>query len=90
MAFIETIKKYKINLLKTANILSFGDSIIELEASLKLKDIFADGYIKTIKFKENPQPMELIKELKIIISQFDTILSNMRNLSIKVAKKKNE
>ena len=90
LAFIETIKKYKINLLKTANILSFGDSIIELEASLKLKDIFADGYIKTIKFKENPQPMELIKELKIIISQFDTILSNMRNLSIKVAKKKNE
>ena len=90
IAFIETIKENNINLLKTANIVSFGDSIIELEASHKLKDIFANGYIKTIKFKESPQPMELIKELKIISSQFDIILSNVRNLSIKVAKKKNE
>ena len=89
-AFIETMKENKINLLKTANLISFGDSIIELEASHKLKDIFADGYIKTIKFKENPQPMELIKELKIINTQFDIILSNNRNLSIKVAKKKND
>ena len=29
-AFIETMKKNKINFLKTANIISFGDSIIEL------------------------------------------------------------
>ena len=89
-AFIETMKSSNINFCKTANIISFGDSIIELEASHKLKEIFADGYIKTIKFKESPQPMELIKELKIITSQFDTITSNMRNLSVKVAKKKNE
>ena len=89
-AFIDTMEKSNINFLKTANIISFGDSIIELEASHKLKEIFADGYIKTIKFKENPQPLELIKELKIILQQFDVILSNVRNLSIKVAKKKNE
>ena len=89
-AFIETMKTSNINFYKTANIISFGDSIIELEASHKLKEMFADGYIKTIKFKESPQPMELIKELKIITSQFNTITSNMRNLSVKVAKKKNE
>ena len=89
-AFIETMKTSNINFYKTANIISFGDSIIELEASHKLKEMFADGYIKTIKFKDSPQPMELIKELKIITSQFDTITSNMRNLSVKVAKKKNE
>ena len=46
--------------------------------------------LKRLNFKESPQPVELIKELKIIISQFDVILSNTRNLSIKVAKKKNE
>ena len=90
IAFFETMKMSDINFLKTANIISFGDSIIELEASHNLKETFADGYIKTIKFKEGPQPMELIKELKIIISQFDVIMSNMRNLSVKVAKKKNE
>ena len=90
MAFIDTIINSNIDLKKTANILCFGDSIIELEATHKLKEIFSDAYIKTIKFKESPQPVELIKELKIILSQFDVILSNIRNLSIKVAKKKNE
>ena len=89
-AFIDTVINCNIDLRKTANILCFGDSIIELEASHKLKEIFADAYIKTIKFKESPQPIELIKELKIILSQFDVILSNTRNLSIRVAKKKNE
>ena len=89
-AFIDTILNSGIDLRKSANILCFGDSIIELEASHKLKEIFADAYIKTIKFKEAPQPLELIKELKIILNQFDVILSNVRSLSIKVAKKKNE
>lgn len=89
-AFIDTVINCNIDLRKTANILCFGDSIIELEASHKLKEIFADAYIKTIKFKETPQPVELIKELKIILSQFDVILSNTRNLSIRVAKKKTE
>ena len=89
-AFIDTIINCNIDMRKTANILCFGDSIIELEATHKLKEIFQDAYIKTIKFKESPQPVELIKELKIILSQFDAILSNTRNLSIKVAKKKTE
>ena len=89
-AFIDTIINCNFDMRKTANILCFGDSIIELEATHRLKEIFQDAYIKTIKFKESPQPVELIKELKIILSQFDAILSNTRNLSIKVAKKKNE
>ena len=89
-AFIDTIIKMDIDRKKTANILCFGDSIIELEATHNLKEMFVDAYIKTIKFKESPQPIELIKELKIILSQFDVILSNIRNLSIKVAKKKSE
>ena len=89
-AFIDTVINCGIDLNKTANIICFGDSIIELEASHNLKEIFSNGYIKTIKLKENPHPTDLIKELKIIISQFDDILSNIRNLSIKVVKKKNE
>jgi hypothetical protein len=89
-AFIDTVINSGIDLNKTANIICFGDSIIELEASHNLKEIFSNGYIKTIKLKENPQPSDLIKELKIISAQFDDILSNIRNLSIKVVKKKNE
>ena len=72
------------------NIICFGDSNIEIEASYYLKDSFANAYLKTIKFKENPSHTELEKEIKIIISQLDLILSNIKNLSIKVIRKKND
>jgi len=72
------------------NILCFGDSIIEMEASYNIKEYFSNAYLKTIKFKESPSQIELEKELKIIIAQLDSILTNFKNLSIKVTRKKNE
>ena len=72
------------------NILCFGDSIIEMEASYNIKEYFSNAYLKTIKFKESPTHFELEKELRIISAQLDSILSNIKNLSIKVTKKKIE
>ena len=72
------------------NILCFGDSIIEMEASYNIKEYFSNAYLKTIKFKESPTQIELEKELKIIIAQLDSILTNFKNLSIKVTRKKTE
>ena len=73
------------------NIICFGDSIIEMEASYNLKEYFPDAYLKTIKFKESPSHNELEKELKIISSQLDSIINNYnKNLSVKVIRKKNE
>ena len=88
--FILAVKECNINTDLLTNIFCFGDNIMEIEASHRLKQIFSNGYVKTVKFKECPQPAELIKEIKIILSQFDIILSNIRNLSVKVAKKKFE
>ena len=73
------------------NIICFGDSIIEMEASYNVKEHFPDAYLKTIKFKESPTHNELEKELKIISSQLDSIINNYnKNLSVKVTRKKNE
>ena len=72
------------------NIIFFGDSIIEMDSSYNVKECFSNAYLKTIKFKENPSHTELEKELKIIFSQLDSILTNFKNLSIKVTRKKNE
>ena len=72
------------------NIIVLGDSIIEMEASYNIKDFFSNAYLKTIKFKESPSHIELEKELKIIFAQLDSILTNFKNLSIKVTRKKNE
>ena len=73
------------------NIICFGDSYIEMEASYNLKEYFPDAYLKTIKFKESPTHNELEKELKIISTQLDSIMNcNNKNLSVKVTRKKNE
>ena len=89
-AFKYAINSIKINKNIPTNIICFGDSIIEIEASYNIKEYFPNAYLKTIKFKENPTHTELEKELKIISGQIDSILTNIKNLSIKVTRKKND
>ena len=72
------------------NIFCFGDSIIELEASLNIKECFSNAYLKTFKLKESPTYLELEKELKLIFFQLDSLITNYKNISMKVARKKNE
>ena len=89
-AFKHAIDSIKIEKDIPTNIICFGDSIIEMEASYNIKEYFNNAYLKTIKFKESPTPTELEKELKIITTQLDSIITNFKNLSIKVTRKKNE
>ena len=89
-AFKHAIDSIKIKRDIPTNIICFGDSIIEMEASYNIKEYFNNAYLKTIKFKESPTPTELEKELKIITTQLDSIITNFKNLSIKVTRKKNE
>ena len=89
-AFKHAIDSIKIKRDIPTNIICFGDSIIEMEASYNIKEYFNNAYLKTIKFKESPTPTELEKELKIITTQLDSIITNFKNLSIKETRKKNE
>ena len=89
-AFKYAIEKYNINTKLISNIISFGDSIIDLEAIENLQYSFSNAYIKIIKFKENPHPVELEKQIWIIISQLDLILNKVKNFTVKVSKKKVE
>ena len=89
-AFKYALDTIQINKNIPTNLIFFGDSIIEMESSYNVKECFSNAYLKTIKFKENPSHTELEKELKIIFTQLDSILTNFKNLSIKVTRKKNE
>ena len=89
-AFKYVIEKYNINTKLISNIISFGDSIIDLEAIENLKYSFSKACIKIIKFKENPHPVELEKQIWIVISQLDLILNKAKNFTVKVSKKKVE
>ncbi len=87
-AFKYCIESNKINTKLISNIICFGDSIIDLEAIETLRDIFNNAYIKTIKFKENPHPIQLEKQIFLVYNQIDFIVNKAKNLTLKVYKKK--
>ena len=70
------------------NIICLGDSIIEIEAGRSLASQFSQAFIKTVKFKEGPKPEELHKQLTLVANQFPSIYSSIKNLTIRVEKKK--
>ena len=89
-AFKYAIEKYNINTKLISNIITFGDSYIDLEAIENLIYEFSNPFIKIIKFKENPHLVELEKQIWIVISQLDFIINKPKNFSLKVSKKKTE
>lgn len=72
------------------NIICVGDSIIEIEAGHTLSEKFNKAYIKTVKFREKSKIEELIKELKLVCHQFNEIYSTVKNLKIRVEKRKKD
>ena len=70
------------------NIICLGDSFFEIEAGRVLANCFREAFVKTIKFKEMPKLEELNKQLLVVINQFNSICSAVKNLTIRVEKKK--
>ena len=87
-AFLSLKKKFNLNI--PSNIICFGDSIVELEAGKHLASKVNNSFIKTIKFQQNPEPEDIIKQLNLIINKFDYIYSKAKNLSIRIDQKKNK
>ena len=83
--FLGLKKKFDLNI--PSNIICFGDSIIELEAGKILASKVNDSFIKTVKFTTNPDPEDIIKQLKLIINKFDYIYSKAKDLSIRINEK---
>lgn len=69
------------------NIICFGDSFIEMEAAQILASKFSKAFIKSIKFRENPKPDELHRQICLVYDQFLSIYSSIKNLTIRVEKK---
>jgi len=73
---------------KITNIICLGDSTFEIEAGKILASKFTNAFIKTIKFKEKPELNEVFKQILLVCMQFNTIHSSVKNLTIRVEKKK--
>ena len=79
-----------VNMKLVTNIICIGDSLFEMEAGRILASRFTEAFIKTIKFREAPKLDELLKQLKLVCVQFGSIYSSIKNLTIRVEKKRKE
>ena len=86
-AFLNLQKHINPNLV--TNLLCFGDSIFEIKAGKILASKFREAFIKTIKFKEAPKLDDILKQLTLVTKKFDYIYSSIKNMTIKVERKKN-
>ena len=77
-----------LNMKLVTNIVCIGDSLFEMEAGRILASRFTEAFVKTIKFREAPKLDELIKQLKLVCLQFSSIYSSIKNLTIRVEKKR--
>lgn len=69
------------------NLISLGDSVFEMDAVHVMGREFAQALVKTIKFRENPTPEELLKQLELVAQKFEKIVLNARNLKIGLERK---
>lgn len=86
--FLSLSKKLDVKLV--TNIICLGDSSFEMEAGRVLAAQFKQAFIKTVKFREGPKPDELNKQLTLVLAQFNSIYSSIKNLTIRVEKKKSK
>jgi len=84
-AFLEVQRQLDSQII--TNLISLGDSNFEMDAVHIMGKEFAQALIKTIKFRENPSPEELLKQLELVSQKFERIVENARNLKIGLERK---
>lgn len=84
-AFLEVQRQLNSQII--TNLVSLGDSNFEMDAVHVMGKEFAQALVKTIKFRENPSPEELYKQLELVGQKFERIIENARNLKISLERK---
>jgi len=69
------------------NLMCVGDSNIEMEAAQILAREFSQTLVKTIKFRENPKPDELVKQQELVWDKLEQIYLSTKNLTIRLERK---
>ena len=68
------------------NLICLGDSNIEMDAAQVLAKQFKQAIIKTVKFRVNPRPDEIVKQQILVLDKFEQIFMSLRNLTIRLEK----
>lgn len=67
-----------------ANVVSLGDSEYELDAARLLGEEFARCSVKTVKFKAEPSPEDLVLQLKLVLSSLDRLVDEKANRDLSI------
>ena len=94
MTFIDGFKEWKhrtfLTLAETmnkdliTNIVAVGDSQIEIDAAQILSEQFKVACLKTVKLKEQPSVVELLRQVELIHNQFEEIVNCAKHLTIRL------
>ena len=68
------------------NLIALGDNNFEIEAAYILGAQFKSAFIKTVKFRQSPSTNELIKQIKLVTTQFEFICTSPKNLTVRLLK----
>jgi len=68
------------------NLIALGDNIFEIEAAYILGNQYKSAFIKTVKFRQTPTTTELIKQIKLVLTQFELICHSPKNLTVRLLK----
>jgi len=66
------------------NLIAIGDSDFEMDAAHAMGDKFARAVVKTVKFKPQPNPQELLAELGLVLKRLEHIAEVGHPLQIRI------
>jgi len=69
------------------NLISIGDSSFEMDAALAIGELCPQAIVKTVKFREQPSPEELAKELLLAGERLKKIVESGRALQVAMERK---
>lgn len=75
------------NLECVTNFIAIGDSVFEMDAAMAVGEVFPNAIVKTVKFRADPSPEELTKELDLACQRLAYIVESGRDLQVAIERK---
>lgn len=84
-AFLDVRRKR--NLDSVTNFIAIGDSVFEMDAAIGVGEVFPNAIVKTVKFRPDPSPEELRKELELAYRRLVYIVESGRDLQVAIERR---
>lgn len=85
-AFLEVYRN--LGATKITNLVVLGDADYEIEAARIMGEEFAEGVVKTVKFRPNPGVDEHMKQVELMAKNLEMVIGNARDQKIHLAMKR--